>query len=187
MSKISLMFGMAIYLHEGSVLAAVKLQWNGSGCPTVEEQAEGSDGRIVAKYNLGSSFEVKRGPGVRLMESRKNCTLIVSSDGAKEQFTLEKVEIHGKAPAASNKQELTVDVSSQGQGQTKSITLKAKSAGDSLFSVEKMLAESDQIWSSCERGLMLNTKQRIEGDDQHASAANVKLISFQLKTKPCAK
>ncbi|MBC7530182.1 MAG: DUF4360 domain-containing protein [Oligoflexus sp.] len=188
MSRIAMMFGLAMGLHTGSAIAAtVNLQWNGSGCPKVEEHTESSGDKVLAKHDVTSSFTVKRGPGVRLMESRKNCTLIVSAEGHRAQFALEKVEIQGKVAAASSKQELTVDVSSQGQGQTKSITLEGKSSSDSSFSVEKTLTESDQIWSSCDRGLMLNTKQRIEGDDQHPAAASVESISYQLKSKPCVK
>lgn len=185
-------FGLAFSLYAGSAEAGgINLQWNGSGCPKFEGRAGKADdkNKILAKHDFSSSFSVKRGPGVGLTESRKNCTLVVSSQGAKEQFALEKVVIQGKAPAASSKQELRVDVSSQGQAQTKSITLEGQERrlADAKFTVEKSLAEGEQIWSSCDRGLILNIKQRIDGGEKEAVTASIETISYQLKTKPCSK
>lgn len=191
MGNICKALGLALSLHSlllplSAFAAPVALQWNGSGCPKADDHADSAGHKLLAKRDVSGSFDVKRGPGLRLMESRKNCSLLVTSEGAKEQFALEKIELTGKRPkSGGGKQELIVDVSTQGEGQTKSITLESKGDSDTTYKLEKAIAEADQLWSSCERALMVNVKQRMAGPA--AGSASVDTINYFFKARACAK
>lgn len=166
--------------------ATVSLQWNGSGCPKSEEHSESASDRFIAKKEMEGTFEVKRGPAARASDSRKNCSLLLVSEESKEQIALEKIQVIGKRPTgARQKQDLSVDVSTQGQAQTKNITVPVPAGKESKFDVEKVLADADLQWSPCDRGLMVNAKQRVEGSE--AVTASIESVTYSFRTKACAK
>lgn len=166
--------------------ATVNLQWNGSGCPKADEHSESASDRFIAKKEMEGNFEVKRGAGVRMSDSRKNCTLLLVSEESKEQIALEKIEVIGKkSTAAGPKHELTVDVSTQGQAQTKSISIAVPASKVPKFDVEKVIADADLQWSPCDRGLMVNAKQRVEGSE--AVTASIESVTYSFRTKACSK
>jgi len=167
------------------------LQWNGSGCPKAEETDRG-DGTMVVKRELGDTFQIKRGPGVRIVENRKQCSLIVSSMEGKEQFALEKIEIDGKGPPGFGvNDELQVDVSVQGQSQAKTFVFnEGKASGDEVaFKKVKAIAESDLQWSPCDRSLTLNSKAKLDGKTNAGAPVNASIdsIIYTFRTKPCVK
>ncbi|MBC7661630.1 MAG: DUF4360 domain-containing protein [Chitinophagaceae bacterium] len=167
--------------------ASVALQWNGSGCAKLDEHLDVEGGSITFQKDFGHSFKVKKGNGLRLGDSRKNCSLIVTANGTPQQIAVKIVELEGaQSFPSSMKLDLSIDVASQGQSQSKSYALKTESGP--TFKISQVLDAKDQAWSVCRRGLNINIKQRLDGTAKapdNGGEADLKSIKFVLETKSC--
>lgn len=180
--------GVSLCLGSVSAFAASKtisLQWNGSGCGKSESSTPWDPMvvQIVASREVAGEFQVKRGGGASPKDARKNCDLMVSS-AEPLQFAVERIDIKGSGVMpADAKVDMAVEVSSQGNPDTKRYELQRADNKDSKFSLTQSIDDKDLSWSACGRTLLVSTKQTIKS----GVLVNSKFesLNFNLQAKAC--
>lgn len=145
----------------------------GSGCPADEDAVnyhwEGST--LVVNF---AGMSASKGPGVSLLESRRNCSLTMDlkvPNGLK--YTLVGYRAAGyDSLGEGDSRSITVSSFFQGSSDTATFTSDAKGLLEDDFRVKGFAAPADLVWSPCnaQRAQTINTAVRVSGSDRQAPA-----------------
>ncbi len=161
----------------------------GSACPKDAEALdyhwEGST--LVINF---SALTAAKGPGVSLLEARKNCSLTMNlkvPNGLK--YTLVGYTADGfDSLGEGDSRTLTLSSFFQGTGKTASFESVVKGPVDDSFRVSGTAAAQDLVWSPCnaQRAHTITAAVRVNGSDrQQAAFAGVDSLRLRFRVGLC--
>jgi len=142
-----------------------KIVFNGSGCPPGSTQARLARDGTSFRLLFGPQFEAEIGPGVPLIESRKNCQVLLTLNVPQGfTFALAAVDYRGSADIASGSQGVfraTHFFQGQSRQSTTMKTFNGPLRGD--WRAFQAIPITELVWAPCgvERALNINASIRV--------------------------
>lgn len=161
----------------------------GSGCPADEDSVdyhwEGST--LVINF---ASLTASKGPGVSLLESRKNCSLTMDLRVPKGlKYTLVSYSATGyESLGEGDTRNLNVSSFFQGSADQSSFVSEAEGPKEDEFRATGVASSQELLWSPCgaQRAQTINTAVRVNGKDRQAPAyAMVESLRLRFRLGLC--
>lgn len=178
-----------LFLTSAAAAQAPSLTFIGSGCPadtdSVNYHWEGST--LVVNF---AGLTASKGPGVSLIEGRKNCSLTMNlfvPNGLK--YTLVGYSASGyDSLGEGDNRTLNVTSFFQGSADQNAFVSEGQGPRTDDFRVSGVAAANDIVWSPCgvQRAQTINTAVRVNGSDrQQAAFATVESLRLRFRLGLC--
>ncbi|MES2745666.1 MAG: DUF4360 domain-containing protein [Bdellovibrionota bacterium] len=181
-----LLFAGAAHAQAG----APTLTFIGSGCPadteSVNHRWEGNT--LVIDF---ADFSAAKGPGVSLVQSRRNCSLTMDLKVPKGfKYTLVSYRAYGHdSLGEGDTRNISVNSFFQGSAAQSSFSNDAAGPKDANFSASSTLPSGEVLWSPCnvQRAQSINTSIRVNGSDRTAPAsASIDSLRLRFRVGLCS-